>query len=64
MKLSELLNAGYHSGLPVYYNHVTIINYNQEQNQLLAAKKAALRKYKLSRFHTMLYYKPVSRMIL
>jgi len=64
MKLSELLNTGYRADLPVYYSHVTVINYNEAQNQLLATKKATLKKYKLSRFHTTLYYKPVSRMIL
>jgi hypothetical protein len=63
MKLSELLNTGYHSGLPAYYNHVTVINYNQPQNQLLATKKAVLKKYKRARFHTTPYYKPVSRML-
>ena len=61
MKLQELVNNGFKQNLPVYYNKVTILNYNQPENQVLTCKRVSLKKYNLNGYMTYKCYKHLTK---
>ncbi len=61
MKLEEFVNKGFKQDLPIYLNKVTIINYNQSENQVLSWKSVSLKKYNLMGYQTYKCYKHIMK---
>ncbi len=61
MKIEELVNNGFIEFLPVYYNKVTVIDYNKTENQIMLHKNVKLEKYNLSRYIVNKCYKHIAK---
>ena len=61
MKINEIVNSGFKQHLPVYYNKVSIVNYNLPENQIPNCKQVELNKYNSKGFITNKCNKHITR---
>jgi len=61
MKIEDLINNGFKQNLPVYYNKVSIIDYNKEENKKTSCKHVQLNKYNSNGFIANKCYKPLTK---
>lgn len=61
MNIEELINNGFRPDMPIYYNKVTVIDYNMEVNQTALCKKVLLKKYNLNGYISNKCYKYLTK---
>ena len=61
MKIEDLINNGFKQNLPIYYNKVSIIDYNKTENKKTSCKRVQLNKYNSNGFITNKCYKLLTK---
>jgi len=60
-KIDDFINNGFVGNLPIYYNKICVINYNQKKNQFVPCKRTILNKYKINGFIANKSYKHLTK---
>lgn len=48
--IDDFINNGFREDFPIYYNNISIVDYNLKKNQNISCKRVGLNKYKLNGF--------------
>lgn len=64
MNIKDIVNQGYRAEFPLYFNKINMINYKDEKNQGIVAKRTGLKKYNTDSFVATHPHKPITKLTL
>lgn len=61
MEIEDIVNSGFESYTPVYYNKTSITDYSNLRNQYVISKTIYLEKYNKLKYPALVYFKHITR---